>query len=101
MLTNAEIWYNLTNKEILELESVDKLFFTKLLEVPGSTPIESYYLELGVLPMGAIIKARRVTYLHSILEKAKATGNSMLYSCFITQWHNPSPGDWTEQIKLD
>ena len=50
---------------------------------------------------GAIIKARRVTYLHSILEKAKTTGNSMLYSFFITQWHNPSPGDWTEQIKLD
>ena len=25
----------------------------------------------------------------------------MLYSFFITQWYSPSPGDWTEQVKLD
>ena len=25
----------------------------------------------------------------------------MLYSVFITQWHNPCKGDWTEQVKMD
>ena len=25
----------------------------------------------------------------------------MLYSFFITQLYNPTPGDWTEQVKLD
>ena len=25
----------------------------------------------------------------------------MVYSFFITQWYNPSKGDWTEQVKLD
>ena len=25
----------------------------------------------------------------------------MLYSFFITQWHNPTKGDWTEQVKKD
>ena len=25
----------------------------------------------------------------------------MLYSFFLTQWHTPSKGDWTEQVKAD
>ena len=25
----------------------------------------------------------------------------MLYAFFITQWHNPTKGDWTEQVKVD
>lgn len=25
----------------------------------------------------------------------------MLYGFFITQWHNPTQGDWTEQVKVD
>ena len=25
----------------------------------------------------------------------------MLFSFFITQWHNPCRGDWTEQVKED
>ena len=25
----------------------------------------------------------------------------MLYSFYVTQWNNPTRGDWTEQVKLD
>ena len=70
----------------------------KLLEVPISTPSESYYLELGVLPISVIIKARRINYLHDILSRDKS---GMMYSFFITQWHTPSKGDWTEKVKID
>ena len=98
MLTNVEIWYNLTKSEIDEFENLDKLFFRKLLEVPVSTPSEAFYLELGVLPVAAIIKARRVNYLHNILMRDKT---SMLYTFFITQWQNPTRGDWTNQVKED
>ena len=55
-ITNAEIWYNLSENEVKEFENLDKLFFRKLLEVPRSTPSESFYLEFGVLPIGVIIK---------------------------------------------
>ena len=34
ILTNVELWYNLTKNEIKEFEDLDKLLFTKLLEVP-------------------------------------------------------------------
>ena len=68
------------------------------MEVPVSTPSEAFYLELGVLPVAAIIKARRVNYLHNILMRDKT---SMLYTFFITQWQNPTRGDWTNQVKED
>ena len=97
-LTNAEIWYNFSKQEIGEFEKMDKLFFSRLLEVPGSTPYESFFLELGVLPVTAIVKARRINYLYSILQRE---AGSMLNSFFITQWNNPTRGDWTEEVKSD
>ena len=78
-LTNAEIWYNFTESEIEEFEALDRLFFRRLLQVPVSTPCESYYLEMGVLPISVLIKARRANYLQSILKQIK-TG--MLFSFF-------------------
>ena len=97
-LTNSEIWYNFTKSEVEEFGYLDKLLFRRLLEVPHTTPGEAYYLELGVLPVSVIIKARRINYLHTILS-SENTG--MLYSFFITQWNNPTQGDWTEQVKKD
>ena len=75
--TNVEVWHSVLESEIEELQNVDKLMFRRLLNVPKSTPIESFYLELGVIPIGVIIKARRVNYLHSILGREQ-TG--MVYS---------------------
>jgi hypothetical protein len=85
ILTNVEVWYNLTPNEIIELEDLDKVFLRKVLDVPGSTHSEAFYSELGILP--TIIKARSLNYLQIIL-----TGDrkGMLYSFCITQWHNPT-----------
>ena len=98
MTTNAEIWYNLSESDIQEFENIDKLFFRRLLEVPKTTPIESFYLEMGAIPIGIIIKARRINYLRSILSRDE---HGMLFSFFITQWYNPTKGDWTEIVKKD
>ena len=97
-MTNAEVWYNVTKSEIEEFKNLDRLFFRRLLEVPATTPSEAYYLEFGILPPSVIIKARRINYLHNILKRDKT---SMLFSFFITQWQDPSRGDWTEQVKQD
>ena len=69
MTTNAEIWYNMSESDIQEFENIDRMFFRKLLEVPTSTPLESFFLEMGAIPIGVIIKARRVNYLYSILSR--------------------------------
>ena len=97
-ITNAEVWHNVTESEIEEFENLDKLFFRRVLIVPKSTPIESFYLELGEIPIGIMIKARIINYLHSILSRDK---NGMLYSFFTTQWNSPSKGDWTELVQKD
>ena len=97
-LTNAEIWYNLSESDIKKFEYLDRLFFRRLFNVPETTPREAFYLEMGVVPINILLKGRRVKYLHNILKQNK---NSMLYTVFITQWHNPCKGDWTEQVKID
>ena len=98
ILTNAEVWYNLNKSEIEKIESLDRLFFRRLLSVPQTTPKEAFYLEMGVIILGLLLKGRRVKYLHNILKQDKS---SMLYTVFIFQWHHPCKGDWTEQIKKD
>ena len=98
IMTNAEVWYNFTKNEIQEFENLDKLFFGRLLGVPKSTPTEAFYLELGAIPITAIIKGRRVNYLHNILTREPT---SMLYTFFITQWLNPTRGDWVLQVRED
>ena len=64
ILTNAEVWYGIKQSEIDELEEVDKLLLRRVLGAPESSCIESLYLELGLVPIRVIIKARRVKYLH-------------------------------------
>jgi hypothetical protein len=97
ILTNSEIWYNFTNNEVEEFSNLDRLFFRRLLGLQ-TTPDEYYYLVFGVIPINLTIKARRINYLHTILS---SESSGMLYNFFITQWYNPSPGDWTEQVKED
>ena len=98
MLTNAETWYNLTAAELKDFEKIDRLFFMKLFEVPRSTPMIAFYLEMGSLPLRVMIKVRRLIYLHTILRSPK-TG--MLYRVFIIQWKFPAPGDWILQVMDD
>ena len=79
-----------------EFESLDRLILRKILQVPVSTPQESFYLELGNLPIGVIVKARRINYLHYLLTRDP---HEMLYKFFITQWYQPCRGDWTEVVQ--
>ena len=98
ILTNAEVWHNVKKEDIEQLEELDRSLLRKILKVPVTTPKKSLYLELGLLPISTIIKARRIIYLHYLL---KLTKSEMLYKFFITQWLNPNTGDWSEQVKED
>ena len=64
ILLNAESWVNLTKGDIEELESLDRTYLRRILEVPSSTPIPALYLELGVIPISFIIQAKRIMFLH-------------------------------------
>ena len=59
ILWNIETWYNLTIKEIEQLEAIDRLLLKRILEAPVSTPSALIYLELGITPLRYIIQATR------------------------------------------
>ena len=98
ILTNAEVWYGLTQAEIKELENLDCLLLRKIFNTKCSVPYESLFLEFGCLNIETILKARRLNYLHYLV-----TGNKskMLYNFFLAQWKYPTTNDWTEQVRKD
>ena len=65
LLFNSEVWYDLKEKDIRELEEIVEALLRKILNAHSKTPLEALYLELGVLPLRFIItiKARRINYL--------------------------------------
>ena len=98
ILTNCDVWYSLKKTEVDELEEVDKMLLRRILACPDSTCIESLYLELGLIPIHIMLKARRVIYLHYLATRDQS---EMLYKVFISQWKYPVKDDWTEEAKTN
>ena len=98
MLFNTEAWYNVTKPELELLETVDLQFLRSVLKVPKSTPKEILYLEMGCVPFRDLIRKRRISFLHYILNENQ---NSMLYKFLMCQMKNQKPKDWISQVIKD
>ena len=98
ILTNSEVWYNLSKIEIEQLEQIDEELLRKVLETGRSTPKVMLYLEMGCLPIRFIVKKRRIMYLHYILHQEK---ESLLHRFFLAQKANPVRGDWYLTVEED
>ena len=98
ILTNAEIWYNVKQSEIEEIEELDRLLLRKIFGTKSSCPREALFLESGAIPLGIIIKSRRLNYLNYLL---KESPESMLSQFFLAQWNNEVKNDWTAQVRMD
>ena len=69
----------------------------KIFQVASSCPIEAFYLESGCIPLGIMIKSRRINYLHHLATRRE---EEMLTKVFMTQWNYPSgKNEWSEQVK--
>ena len=62
------------------------MLLRKILNSPTSACVESLYLELGLVPIGIIIKARRVNFYHYLVN---LKNEEMLYKFFEAQLKNP------------
>ena len=98
ILLNSETWLRLTQPEIKELESVDEIFMRKILEAPCSSPNSSLYLELGLVKIKYIIKARRILYLFYLLH---CDDNDLVKKVLKAQQRNPVKGDWCLVVQED
>ena len=98
ILTNCDIWYGMSKEEINEFESLDRTLIRKILKTPISTPVEALYLELGIIDIGTLIKAKRINFLHYLCTRNET---EMLAKFFQAQWKYPGSKDWTETVKED
>ena len=98
LLTNCEVWHNIKESEINKLEEIDRLLLRKIFQVQSTCSAESLYLELGCIPLGIIIKMRRLNYFHHIITRNE---KEMIKQTLKTQWINPTKGDWSELVKGD
>ena len=98
ILTNADIWYNLKNSEVEELEELDRCLLRKIFNVKISCPKEALFLESGVTPIGVMVKSRRLNYLNYLVKEDQS---SMLSRFFYAQWNNEVKNDWTAQVRKD
>ena len=98
ILFNSEVWYPLKENDLNPLIKLDESLMRRFLEVNDSTPKESLYLELGIIPVVDIVKCRRIIYLHYLLTLPK---DQLLYKFFQAQLRSPSKGDWCELVQKD
>ena len=98
VLSSAEVLYGLRKEHIDELEDLDLSLLRKIMGAPCSISKEAIYLELGILNIGALIKARRLNYLHYLV---KRNPTEMIHKFFTAQWNNECKDDWTVTVKND
>ena len=98
MIFNLEAWYNLTEAELNLLETIDLTFLRKLLQAPKGTPKEMLFLETGCTPFRELIRERRLSFLHYILNEDK---QSMVHRFFQTQMKYPNRRDWVTTVLKD
>ena len=97
-LVNSDIWYNMTLKDTQDIEQLDRVFFSRLLGIPKTSAIESYYLELGVYNLEVYIKSKRIIYFHNLINRNK---KQIIYSFVMTQYSKRSKGDWISYVLND
>ena len=71
VLNNTEVWYNLKKSEVAVFEALDLTLLRRIMKAPTSTPKEAFYLELGLLPIGVLLKSKRIRYLFYLLHREK------------------------------
>ena len=95
MLFNCEAWYNVTQKELELLETVDIIFLRKLMGAPRSTPKEMFYLEMGLMQFRDIVREKRLRFLFYILSQNE---DSILFKFLKSQIRNRTKRDWVTSI---
>ena len=79
-------------------ERPEQNLFRKILSAHSKTPIESIYLELGVIPFRFHLMARRITYYQTILKRDDEEITKKVIQC---QKQTMVKGDFYPQVSAD
>ena len=91
ILYAADMYYDLKEKELRQIERIEENFLRKLLKTTKGCPITSLYLEIGQAPARFAIIKMRLLYLKYILEQPETSNISKMLNL---QLKRPSSGDW-------
>ena len=89
---------NLLKTDIQHLETLDETLLRRILNAPAKTSIPSLYQELGCYPIKYTLMARRLRFLHHILN---CNEDRLINQFFWAQESSPVKNDWVLQIKED
>ena len=91
ILYASETYYNLTEKNLRNIERIEEIFLRKILKTTKGCPISQLYLETGQWPARYQIKKLRMLFLKAILDENE---QSMVAKFFKLQLEQPTKGDW-------
>ena len=91
ILYAAETYYNLSEKELREIERIEEGFLRKLLKTSKGCPIIQLYLTFGVIPARFQIMKMRIMFLKDILNEKE---ESLIRKFYELQTKKPTKGDW-------
>ena len=91
ILYASETYYNLTEKNLRNIERIEEIFLRKILKTTKGCPISQLYLETGQWPARFQIKKLRMLFLKAILDENE---QSMVAKFFKLQLEQPTKGDW-------
>ena len=98
ILYASEVYYELQENEIRQLERIEEQFMRKILNTTKGCPIVSLYLSLGHIPARFEIQKRRLLFLKYILTEKE---DSMVRQFFQLQTEVPTKGDWASSCLKD
>ena len=96
ILYAAETHYNLSEKELREIERIEEGFLRKLLKTSKGCPIIQLYLTFGVIPARFQIMKMRIMFLKDILNE---TEESLIRKFYELQVKKPTKGDWPQLVQ--
>jgi hypothetical protein len=98
ILYAADMYYNLKESELRQLERIEEEFLRKIFKTTRGCPISQLYLEIGHIPARFEVQKMRLLYLKYILEEKE---ESLLSRFFKLQLAEPSKGDWVSNCIED
>ena len=98
ILYASETYYNLTEKNLRNIERIEEMFLRKILKTSKGCPISQLYLETGQWPARFQIMKSRMLFLKYILGEEET---SMVAKFFKLQLKYPIKGDWVSTCRKD
>ena len=99
MLSCSEVWYGLTEWDLRKLEQTDETLLRHILNCSSQVTSEVLSLELDTHPVRFVIKMRRITYLHHIMNQRNK--NSLIFQFLNAPFIDPKKNYWGSQVLKD